>query len=133
MDRILGRFLERQAVEGAALAAASDLLQLRGIQHTDGPAQHFIARFKCRGFVKASNGQIVAHDRFDVGIYFDDEYLRQAHTFQVLTWLRPDAIFHPNIRAPHICVGDKFFRPGTPLAEVGVERGAESRSVSMGH
>jgi hypothetical protein len=118
MNRILSRFLERQASEGAKLAAESDVLDLKPICHAKGPAQHFIARFNCLGFVKEANGEIRSHNRFEVGIYFDDEYLRRANTFHVLTWLKPDTVFHPNIRSPHLCVGDQFFRPGTPLVEV---------------
>ena len=67
---------------------------------------------------KQSDQQVVKHNRFDVGIYFPDDYLRQASTYQVLTWLDPINVFHPNIAVPHICVGEQFLRPGTPLVEI---------------
>jgi hypothetical protein len=118
MDPILARFLEKQAVEGAALAQASDLLQIQPLVRSGGPAQHFIARFGCQGFVRLADREVVKHDCFDVGIYFPDNYLREASTYQVLTWLAPANIFHPNIGAPFICVGERFLRPGTPLVEV---------------
>jgi hypothetical protein len=118
MDRILQRFLEKQAEEGVALAAASDLLQLQPMSRGQGPAQHFIARFACFGYAKLPDGQVVRHNQFDVGVYFPDDYLRQASTYQVLTWLQPGNVFHPNIRVPHICVGERFLRPGTPLVEI---------------
>ncbi len=118
MHPILQKFLEKQAGEGAALAQASDLLQLRPLAGEQGPAQHFIARFTCGGYARQPSGLIQKYSRFDVGIYFPDDYLRQASTYQVLTWLHPGNVFHPNIRVPYICVGETFLRPGTPLVEI---------------
>jgi hypothetical protein len=47
----------------------------------------------------------VEAERFVVGIWFPDDYLRAADPFTVLTWLEPRAAFHPNIRAPFMCIG----------------------------
>ncbi len=118
MDRILAGFLERQEAEGAALADSSDLLQLRAIRRGDGPVQHFIARFNCLSFVKQADGKVVKANQFDIGLFFSDDYLRQASTYQVLTFLHPKNFYHPNLRFPHFCLGEQFFRPGTPLVEV---------------
>ena len=68
--------------------------------------------------MKADDGKVVTHDHFAVGIYLADSYLHHAETFQVLTWLGPRNIFHPNIRAPYVCLGERFFRPGTPLVQI---------------
>ncbi len=117
MDRVLNLFLGKQLEEGMALAAASDLFELQPLRSGDGPPQHYIARFRCHGFVE-NQGQISKADRFDVGIYFPDHYLREANTVEVLTWLHPANVIHPNIRPPFICVGERFMRPGTKLVEI---------------
>ena len=118
MDPILAKFLGKQAQEAVAFSAESDILTVQAFRRGDGPAQHFIARFDCESFVMLPDGQVAKHNRFDVGIYFPDDYLRQASTYQVLTWLGPSHIFHPNIRVPFVCVGEKFLRPGTQLIEI---------------
>ena len=115
---ILRRFLQKQQEEGMKLAAASDLLRLQPVQTNDGPPQRYIARYFCNGLVKTADGRVVIHNRFDVGIYLPDDYLRSASTFEVLTWLYPRNVHHPNIRVPHICLGEKFFRGGMPLAQI---------------
>ncbi len=118
MDRIFAKFLEKQWAAGMELAGSSDLLRLKGLRTTDGPAQHFIARFYCKGLVKNANGEVVTRDRWDIGIFFPDDYLRRANTFEVLSWLNPRNVFHPNIQVPAICLGERFFRPGLPLVEI---------------
>lgn len=118
MDPILARFLNKQAEDAAALAAESDIVQVEPLRRGPGPAQHFIARFACYGFVKLPDGQIVKHNQFAVGIFLPDDYLHQASTYQVLTWLSPAGIFHPNVRVPFVCVGERFLRPGTKLVEI---------------
>lgn len=117
MDKIIERFLPKQEEQGIALAAASDVLKLIPLRCVDGPAQHFIAQFNCHGFVEV-HGQIRKAEHFEVGIFFPDHYLREANAFEVLTWLNPPSVFHPNIRPPFICVGEQFLRPGTPLVEI---------------
>jgi hypothetical protein len=115
-DKVLAAFLERQIEEGMALAAASDLLDLIPV---DGRLrQHYLADFCCKGLVQTDSGEIVGADRFVLGIWLPDQYLREADPFQVLTWLEPRRIFHPNISsgAPFICVGR--LAPGTPLVDL---------------
>ena len=116
MDRVLAAFLGRQFEEGMALAAASDLLEL---VPADGVLrQRYLAAFRCTGLVRVPSGEIVEADRFLLGIWFSDHYLREADPFTVLTWLDPPHVFHPNIssHAPFICVGR--LAPGTPLVDL---------------
>jgi hypothetical protein len=49
-DPVLRAFLERQAVEGRALAQASDILNLECLP----TGQHFAVHFNCRGLNTAS-------------------------------------------------------------------------------
>lgn len=117
MDKILELYLGKQEEEGLGLAAASDVLELLPLRCGNAPPQHYIAKFNCHGFVEVG-GQISKCDRFDVGIFFPDHYLREAHGFETLTWLYPMNFFHPNVRPPFVCVGERFLRPGTKLVEI---------------
>ncbi len=113
-DRIFTSFLERQQEEGRALARASDLVELTGLDGAQG--QLYEARFRCKGLVRSRGGEVREGDDFGVGIWFPSDYLRRADPFKVLTWLGPHDVFHPNIRAPFICVGR--LTPGTPLVDL---------------
>jgi len=117
MDKIFEGYLRKQEEQGIALAAASDVLKLIPLRCVDGLAQHFIAQFDCHSFIEVQ-GQIKKADHFEVGIFFPNHYLREANAFEVLTWLSPSCVFHPNIRPPFICVGEQFLRPGTKLVEI---------------
>lgn len=102
-DEVLDRFLRRQHDEAMALAADSDLLDLQAIDPE--PSRTYVATFRCTGLVRDGDGVREA-DRFDVGIRFPLDYLRTApKAGQVLTWLGPPHVFHPNIRFPLICAG----------------------------
>jgi hypothetical protein len=113
-DKVLAAFLARQREEGMALAAASDLLELVPV---DGPLrQRYLADFRCKGLVQTESGEIVEAERFVLGIWFPEHYLRQADPFHVLTWLEPRQMFHPNVVAPFICIG--HLAPGTSLVDL---------------
>ena len=118
MDKIFESFLQRQYEEGMALAAASDLLELFPVATLDGaPPQEYLARFRCKGLVRFGQG-VEEWDCFEVIIYFPTDYLRNANAFQVLSWVYPAQVFHPNIsdRSPFICVGR--LAPGTSLVDI---------------
>ena len=115
-DPVLEAFLARQYQEAMALASASDLLELHPL---DGmPPSRYIARFNCRGLIRSPNGSVTESDHFEVGIWFPSDYLRRAVPWEVLTWLGPRHVFHPNIsnRMPLICVGR--LAPGTWLVDI---------------
>jgi hypothetical protein len=99
-----------------ALAEASDLLELIALDVP--PPRHYVARFHCKGLVRTDAGEIREAERFEVGIWFPDDYLCEADPFKVLMWFGPRRIFHPNIsdRAPFICVGR--LAPGTSLVDI---------------
>lgn len=115
-DRVLAGFLARQHEEGTALAAASDVLTL--VPVGDDPPQRYLADFRCRGLLRSPAGDVVMADRFQVGVWFPDDYLREVDPFLVLRWIAPAHPFHPNIaaRAPFICAG--AIRPGTFLVDL---------------
>ncbi|MFW6164333.1 MAG: ubiquitin-conjugating enzyme E2 variant [Planctomycetota bacterium] len=99
--------------EGTALAESSDLLELR---HEAGEApRRYVGRFTCKGLVTVG-GAVEEAGRFEVGIWFPDEYLRSVEPTQIVTWLSPPNILHPNIRPPLICLGHLW--PGSPLVDI---------------
>lgn len=114
-DLVLDAFLRRQVQEGLALARESDLLRLFPLGD---PADRYVAAFSCKGLTRQSDGDIVEAEHFEVGIRFPLDYLRHAEPFQVLTWLGPRNIWHPNIAAEStaICVGR--LTPGTSLVDL---------------
>jgi hypothetical protein len=116
MDKIYDLFLDQQLEEGMALAAQSDLLELHPLRRGGRPPQRYIARFRSNGFVEIG-GRISTANRFAIGIYLPERYLHEANGFEVLSWLYPANVFHPNICSPFICVGS-FMRPGTKLVEI---------------
>lgn len=115
-DLVRESFLIQQREEGLELARSSDLLDLQPI---GGPAtDKYIATFSCRGLVRSGDGKIRTANLFAVGIYFPPDYQRHANVFEVLTWLGPRSIWHPNVhpRTPHICIG--WLNPGTSLKDI---------------
>ncbi len=117
MDRVFDGFLRQQYEQGMALAQDSDLLELLALEGPPAP-QHYLARFRCKGLVRTTDGSVLEADEFLVGVFFPSDYLRRADAAQVLAWLGPRNVFHPNIsdRAPFICVGR--LAPGTALVDI---------------
>lgn len=115
-DKIFEAFLKRQYHDGLALAASSDLVELYPM--AGDPPDRYIAGFQCKGLMRSERGEVVEADQFEVGIWFPSDYLRRAEPFQVLTWLGPFDVFHPNIsdKGPFICVGK--LAPNTPLVDI---------------
>jgi hypothetical protein len=115
-DMVRETFLRRQFDEGMELARESDLLHLEPI----GPFPHerYLAEFRCKGLIRTASGEIRESDRFAVGIWFPSDYLRRAEPWQVLTWLGPVNVYHPNISdvGPFICVGRLV--PNTSLVDL---------------
>jgi len=116
MDKIFDAFLWRQYEEGMALADASDLLDL--VPFPGEPPEAYLATFHCKGLVRAARADITIAERFEVAIKFPADYLRRAESFEVLRWVGPREVFHPNIsdKAPVICIGKLV--PGTSLVDI---------------
>ena len=114
IDTVFAGFLRSQREAGLALAAESDLFDLTPLGGE--LPQRYVAEFRCKGLVRRGPSEVVEADHFAVGIVFHDQYLRVADPFTVLTWLSPQEVFHPNIRAPFMCVGS--LAPGTELVDL---------------
>ena len=112
-DHVLHRFLEEQYAAGMALAESSDVLTLKPFGGP--PPQKFVAEFHCKGVTWARR-QTQDWDLFRVGIYFPDDYLREADVTVVLTMLSPPHVWHPYVIGPAICVGR--MPPGTELVDL---------------
>src|SRR5438105_3063891 len=112
-DRILVAFLKKQQEEGMALAGQSDILKLSAL----GPLpQHYVATFHCKGLVQENGGAIVEANRFVVGYYFSDDYLRVVDPGQTVVLFEPSRTWHPNIRSPFMCLGR--IAPATSLVDL---------------
>jgi hypothetical protein len=122
MDLIYDAFLQRQYQEGMALAESSDLLDLAALPPGESAPRRYVARFSCTGLVRAEDGAITEADLFVVGIWFPHDYLlrrpSEGLTFEVLRWLAPANVYHPNIsdRAPLVCIGQ--IGGGTTLVDI---------------
>ncbi len=114
VDVVFRGFLARQFEEGMKLASSSDLLDL--VSLGESPPDRYVAVFNCKGLVLSPQAGPVEADRFHVGIWFPSDYLRRADPFQVLTWLGPAEVFHPNIKSPGLCLGP--IAPGTTLVDL---------------
>ncbi len=100
MDAIFAGFLEVQREEGLRLAAASDLLDLEPLD-----PQRFIARFHCTSLARNAAGRMVESRESVIGVRFFENHLRMPGRPEMLTWLAPLDVYHPNIRPPFICLG----------------------------
>lgn len=114
-DPILNAFLAAQHAESLALAGASDLLRLTPAQER--APDRYIAEFCCAGLVRGTGGEITERSLWAFGIRFPEDYLRRVpQSPEVVTYLGPESCpFHPNIRAPFVCVD---IRAGMPLVEI---------------
>ena len=109
IDPIFRDWLEQQQEQGMALAAETDLMQLDAVDDPraryDSVPQAFIAKFFCKGLVQKAGGEIGVAEEFHVGIWFPSDHLRKARPQELVTWLHPAGVWHPNIRPPFVCVG----------------------------
>ena len=115
-DKVYEGFLHQQLEQGTALARASDVLELISLPSGDPPCR-YLAHFEgCNGLVQNERGEIAQFDKFAVGIWFPEDYLRHVNIPQVLTYLGPHPRpWHPNLRPPFICA---HIEPGTALVDV---------------
>lgn len=104
LDPVFQSFLERQHVDGMALAAASDILELQAGDAY--PSMRYQAHFKARTLVQRHDGSVALAEHFTVALCFPPDYRRRAvQPPEVIMWLEPHAVFHPNIRWPFLCPG----------------------------
>jgi len=121
MDKIRAGWLEKQYRLGMELANASDFVDL--VPVAGDPPERYIAKFSCTGLIRSGNDVVEAND-FGISIWFPSDYAWRANTFQVLSWLGPDEVVHPNIgRGPFreigplwICIGEMY--PGMSLVDI---------------
>jgi hypothetical protein len=118
-DPIFRAFLARQEQEAEALNRDSDLVRLLPAGGVPGePPDRYLMTLLCSGVVRARDGAVREAAEFHLGVWFPPDYLRRADPFEVLTWLHPRNVFHPNISdtLPVVCVGR--LNPGTALVDL---------------
>lgn len=108
-DTIFRDWMKLQVDQGMDLAANSDLVDLIPFPDPralyDGVPCAFIAKFFGKGLVQQPDGQFEEAEEFHVGIQFRPDHLRRVNPFELVTWLWPLNVWHPNIRPPLICLG----------------------------
>jgi hypothetical protein len=111
MDKIFDSWLDAQHEKGMELSERSDVIELIALTR-----QLFIVRFHCKGLVREVGGEVKVGELFEVGYRFAEDYLRRSNPAEVVTWLGPLNVFHPNINPPALCLGD--IAPGTSLVDL---------------
>src|SRR5439155_22133526 len=76
-----------------------------------------VAQFNASCYIKTSSG-IHVRKGFTVGFRWPENYLSLALPWEVMHFLTPPNIYHPNIRPPTICLGGAALRPGAELREL---------------
>lgn len=110
-DTVFEAFLDGQQQAAQQLNARSDVLRVRALGRA-----RYILQFGCKGLLRTRSGVAVADAEFHLGIRFLPDYLRSVNPLQVVTWLYPLEIWHPNVRPPVVCLG--HIAPGTPLVDL---------------
>ncbi len=105
---IFDLWIQAQHDDAMQLARESDAVQVRAIDR-----QRYVITFSCRGVVRDADGRVREHGQFVVGIRFPEDYLRSVNPAEILTWIAPREVWHPNIAPPFVCLGK--VAPGTSL------------------
>ena len=111
---ILESWYLRELAAAMNLADQSDLLELAILP--DRSQRALMARYTCNGLVRDGDGQVSLADEFVAGIRIPSDYLQRANTFEILAWLAPLEIWHPNILPPYLCIG--LLSPGMSLVDI---------------
>lgn len=117
-DVIFQRFVEHQAAEATRLSEHSDLVTLTPCQDGTETPTRWVVELGCQGIVKESDGAIVKEIGFLIGIWFPSDYLRRVDPADIVTWLGPTNVWHPNIlgEVGAMCLGR--IDPGTGLVDL---------------
>jgi ubiquitin-protein ligase len=113
MDPIFERFLRESWHNAKSLADGSDVVEL--VPFGD-PPHAVVAQFHANCYVKTPQGTAL-HFGFTVGYRFPENYLNLALPWEVMHFLAPATVWHPNIRVNAICLGTGL-QPGTELREL---------------
>lgn len=114
MDPTLNSFLDKQNEDAMVLDSQSDVISVQPLGLP--PHQKYMVKFTCAGLIRHADGRVQLANKFHVGIFFPDDYLRSVHPPDILTWLSPENAFHSNIKFPYVCIGDIL--PGTQFVEI---------------
>jgi len=140
-DLVMEGFLREQYEKGMAFAAQSDLVELYPVIGPQDPLEllrrlvegrppkldydpnsgadppdRYHVHFRCKGLVRQPGGEIVEASHFMVEVWFPPDYLRVVEPLEVVTWIGPRQVFHPNIRPSLICMG--HIAPATDLVTI---------------
>jgi hypothetical protein len=115
-NHITREFFIAQYEEVMAFADQCDRLDVLPLGPEDFPPNRYIVRFQAPTLIRAVDGQIGRVPEFTVGIHLPADYLRHVEPIQLVCWMLPVEVWHPNIRVPFVCLGR--IAPCTPLVEI---------------
>lgn len=118
MDKVLDSFLARQLEEATALSHESDIVDIIPALAGAGPPRRYLVQLRCQGLVVQTGGEVVPEDLFAAEVRFPHDYLRRVESALVLAWVHPHNVWHPNIRAPFVCL---HLTPGLALVDIAHE------------
>ena len=113
-DPVFQSFLE-SSMEGAqSLTRESDLVSI--LPFPPFPSTRYLAMFQCDSLAGHPAIGLRNPGRISAEIHFPPNYLRELRTEEIVTLMGPGDLWHSNVRAPFVCVGD--MAPGTPLVDI---------------
>jgi hypothetical protein len=113
VDKIYEAFIESQNIAAAALNQASDIVEITPKQLKRGHL--YAVRMLCRGLVN-EGGKIKDHDQFELLVHFPEHYLRRCSPVELICWVSPATVWHPNIKPPFLCLGR--LTPGMKIVDI---------------
>lgn len=113
-DPVFKSFLET-SMEGAQnLTRESDRVSI--LPFPPFPSSRYLVMFECDSLAGHPASDLRNPERISAEIHFPPHYLRELRTEEVVTLISPGDLWHSNVRAPFVCVGD--MAPGTPLVDI---------------
>ncbi len=96
--------IRRLKADAEKIAAAFSNFPLITIAQTNGqPPEHYVVQYNIRGLARGASGKPVVREQHTAEIRLTLDYPRQSPQCRMLT-----PVFHPNIEAAAICVGDHW-------------------------
>jgi ubiquitin-protein ligase len=116
VDQILDRFCRANWRNAHALAGESEMLELVPFGGGDAP-RAVAAHFNAYCWVKDQDG-VHRQLGFTIGFRFPEHYLTPlVQASEVIHFVGPNQVFHPNIRPGACCLGNGF-QPGLELRDL---------------
>jgi len=116
-EPVFQSFLESSMDEALLINRESDLVNILPVPPF--PASRYLCAFRCDSLAGNPASGLRNPEFIVLEIYFGPNHLRELRTGEVVTLIEPLDLFHSNVRAPFVCVGDMV--PGAPLMDIVIQ------------